>query len=197
VRLFLLSLLLTFTSTASAGNDVRSAYSTLDWESDCTVLDRPAEGEPGAWVSMVCNGYRGYPVFYSEDDLRVSLVYGFPDRREGQVGWQSFASFNRVSTTIEWRLAAGPGQARPFATIHRWFIHAGDNQEAEVLVVNRVAQPRHGRGCVAGYVEAAANPDANTIARRVADEIARTFRCGRDEPAWHGATTDHTPKPTA
>ena len=33
---------------------------------------------------------------------------------------------------------------------------------------------------------ATANPDANDIARRVADEEARDFACRYAEPMWHG-----------
>jgi hypothetical protein len=35
--------------------------------------------------------------------------------------------------------------------------------------------------CHVGYVDARANPDANELARKLADEKARTFRCGIDK----------------
>jgi hypothetical protein len=34
--------------------------------------------------------------------------------------------------------------------------------------------------CHVGYVNARANPDANELARELADEKARTFKCGVD-----------------
>jgi hypothetical protein len=35
--------------------------------------------------------------------------------------------------------------------------------------------------CRVAYVDAAANPDANDLARKAADELARNFKCGKDE----------------
>lgn len=183
-------------------DSVEGAYTTLDFERGCTVLDRVQEGEPGSWVRMVCDGYRGYPVFYSEGDLRVSLAYGFPDAGGEGPGWESFASFNHVDSIVEWRREITETSARPFAAIQRWFVYAGDGSghgeedDREVLVVSRVAQPDDGEGCVVGYVDAEANRAPDELARRVADEVARGFRCGTDEPAYHGETTEATPRPS-
>ena len=58
--------------------------------------------------------------------------------------------------------------------------------EGEVLVISRVAQPEDGLGCVAAYVDALANPDPNKLARKIADERAPSFICGRDLPVYHG-----------
>lgn len=189
---------LALAGTAAAGDapgsaNTESAYSSLDLEQGCTVLDRPPEGEPGEWVRMVCQGYRGYPVFYVEGDLRVSMAYGFPVN--GAPKWQSFSRFNRVHSKIEWRLASTETGQRPFATIHRWYVHAGDEAERPVLVIHRVAQPDDGTGCVVAYVDAQANEQANKLARRIADEHARDFRCGSDTPRFHGDTTNKTPEP--
>ncbi len=35
--------------------------------------------------------------------------------------------------------------------------------------------------CHVGYVDARANPDANELARKIADEHARAFKCGKDK----------------
>jgi len=35
--------------------------------------------------------------------------------------------------------------------------------------------------CHVAYIDAAANPNANDLAREAADELARDFKCGKDE----------------
>lgn len=42
--------------------------------------------------------------------------------------------------------------------------------------------------CHVGYVDGRANPDANALARKVADKKTRAFRCGKDVPDSHGKT---------
>lgn len=45
-----------------------------------------------------------------------------------------------------------------------------------------------GEVCHVAYVDVAANPNANALARRAADELARDFKCGKDEVQIAGAT---------
>jgi hypothetical protein len=47
------------------------------------------------------------------------------------------------------------------------------------LVVTKLGP---GGVCHVGYVDARVNPDANELARKLADENARTFKCGVDKP---------------
>jgi hypothetical protein len=88
---------------------------------------------------------------------------------------------------IEWRLEREPGgQTRPFATILRWnyMVDVDDRQASgRMLVVTRLGP---GGVCHAGYVDARANPDANDLARELADATARGFRCGVDRPSQVG-----------
>ena len=35
--------------------------------------------------------------------------------------------------------------------------------------------------CHAAYIDVQANPDANELARKAADELARSFKCGTDQ----------------
>ncbi|WP_457587012.1 hypothetical protein [Ensifer canadensis] len=101
---------------------------------------------------------------------------------------------------VEWRVAKG-GTA--VATILRWIIENPDPKtgesvpglEGQVLVVSKVAEKGDGKGCVAGYVDALANPDPNTIARKVADEVAPRFRCGVDQATFHGTRGDKAAEP--
>ena len=159
----------------------QSKYTSFDLEENCVFH---SEYEAGA--SAYCKGYRGYPVHFSEGDLRQMVRFGHLATLDGQ--WESFGQFNRAGTTIEWRLEAG----RPFATILRWYIsgeaaQATSPAEGQVLVISTVASHDKPRSCVVGYVDARANREANALAREVADTLARSFECGADEPLFHGA----------
>lgn len=169
--------------TAQAADSV---YSTVERKSDCTVLDKAAMGE-GEWIRWRCPGPSGNFVFISEDDLRTSVAYGKP----GLVNeWQSFTDFNHVGETIEWRRM---DDLRPYAAIQRWFVSHGSADPRQVLVISTVAAAGE-QSCMVGLVDASANRDANRLARRVADEKARRFRCARDEPKYYG---DHAQAPPA
>jgi hypothetical protein len=84
---------------------------------------------------------------------------------------------------IEWRVERGAnGKLKPFATIMRWSTTVASGDEpvrGAVLVVMGLAP---GNVCHVGYVDAKANPDADALAERLADENARKFRCGADKP---------------
>ena len=172
----------------AAAEIVEAAYSTIDWDGGCRVVEKAPEGD-GQWVRLSCQGLGDTPVLVAEGDARVSLDYGAVS---APGAWESFSGFNRVNETIEWRLAAG----RPFATIHRWFVDDGKGGERQVLVVSTVAGSGSGSSCMVGFVDANANPSANLIARGLADAEARGFRCGVDRPGFVGTTTATTPQPT-
>ena len=86
-------------------------------------------------------------------------------------------------------------KARPFATILRWNVMTGKDQEGakgptkasgQVLVVTRLDP---GGVCHVGYVDARANPNATELARKIADEHARNFKCGQDKRVVLGKTS--------
>ena len=54
-----------------------------------------------------------------------------------------------------------------------------------MLVVTRLPP---GAVCHVAYVDAAANPNANELARKAADDVARDFKCGKDEVKVIGAS---------
>ncbi|WP_011582544.1 MULTISPECIES: hypothetical protein [Chelativorans] len=169
---------------SSRAQEISSAYTQLDSDQHCAVLDRAEKGD-GDWAELVCSGYKGFPVFLSYDDARESLFYGFPPQN-GQRDWESFAAFNSAGPTVEWRIETNGDRELPFATIHRRFVSADPEKpdvQTEVLVVSRVGTHDGQQGCVVGYVVATSNPDANEKARRIADERARAFTCGTDQPA--------------
>lgn len=180
MRAFVLAACLVNASVAGAAD---SAYTTFDIDAGCLQLSEDEVG--GSWR---CDGYRGARIWLSEGDVRQSVFYGEVGSWYEAGAFESFAAFNHAGATVEWRVDDGS----PYATIRRWFVSAGEDDrgkprpDVQVLVVSRVGQRSDGEACVVGYVEATANPDANEIARRVADEEARDFACRYAEPMWHG-----------
>lgn len=178
----LLSVFAMLLACLPAGADtVSSAYTDLNVDRDCAVFSINEEG--GAFANMVCPGWRGYPVLIFSGDLRESVFYGFMPGGASPPAWESFAAFNSTGPRVEWRVRTGKTRTVPFATIHRWFVNEDpDNpsKATEVLVVAKVGQVEEREGCVVGLVLATGNRNANAEARRIADERAQGFRCGRD-----------------
>jgi hypothetical protein len=147
---------------------------------DCRVLRGGGEGDGG---TRACKGPFGLAVVVSEGDLRETVSAGRSVKiaENEPAATASFGPFNSSANTIEWRSA---GKAKPFAMIQRW--HLADNDDADkdnrpiakpMLVVTRL-QP--GKVCHVAYIDVQANPDANELARKAADELARDFKCGTD-----------------
>lgn len=170
---------------ALAADEPASVYSPVDAGPKCVTLSTDEAG-----VAFSCPGHGGFGLLLAEGDLRQSVFYGHLGAWYAAGAWESFGQFNRVNDTVEWRLGGGV----PYATILRWFIEnmnpeTGSPDEAhrgQVLVVSKVGQPGVGEACVVGYVDALANPDANELARQVADTMAPDFTCRVDEPQYHG-----------
>jgi hypothetical protein len=133
-------------------------------------------------ATRVCPGKAGMVVLVSEDDLRETVSVGrnraAAAREPAAQAW--FGPFNSASTTVEWRFSDG----KPFAIIQRW--HIADNSDEDkngrpvakpMLAVTRLPP---GPVCHVAYIDVKANPDANQLARKAADQSARGFRCGKD-----------------
>jgi len=155
-----------YTSTAPKDCRVRSAGNGVD---DSTI--------------RVCPGKNGLVVLIAEDDLRETVSVGRnrlgASREPAAQTW--FEPFNSTTNTVEWRAANG----RPYAIIQRW--HIADHSERtkddrpttkQMLAVTRLSP---GAVCHVAYVDVQANPDANELARKAADETARHFNCGKDK----------------
>lgn len=139
----------------------------------------------GVWT---CPGHAGQPIRVAVGDERMLISYG-PPGKDDRAREQSLPGFNNAyEGTVEWRMEKpAKGKPRPFATILRW--NALSEKDAEnatgpitatgrILVVTRLGP---GGVCHVGYVDAVANPDANDLARKLADKHARNFRCGVDK----------------
>jgi hypothetical protein len=155
-----------YTSTAPKDCRVRSAGNGVD---DSTI--------------RVCPGKDGLVVVISEDDLRETVSVGRnrlgASKEPAAQTW--FGPFNSTTNTVEWRAANG----RPYAIIQRWHIADNADQDKDgrpiakpMLAVTRLSP---GPVCHVAYVDVQANPDANELARKAADDLARKFKCGKDE----------------
>jgi hypothetical protein len=173
----------------AAAQSIGSAYTDYDTGTCSHKAGHDVE-DYGEWR---CKGLNGMAVLVSAGDQRMTMSFG-PRAADEPAAGQTLQRFNDVyKARIEWRFARAAGGAiKPFAAIVRWNAVPLDEsatgpQKAtgKVLVVTRLGP--HGV-CHVGYVDALANPDASALARKIADERARAFRCGTDKPVILGAT---------
>lgn len=164
-----------------------SAYTKIDLTGCREIPPDPDDPlQSGTWW---CEGYGDVPVYVMEGDLRFFVSYGEGAPAE-LAARTTLPAFNHIGETIEWRL--GPDGV-PFATILRFYTDSGDGgPEGQTLVITKLGGP--GQVCHFGYVDARTNPDANAIAREVADNGAADFDCGRETPLQFGLTGDEVPE---
>jgi hypothetical protein len=143
------------------------------------MIGKPSELDGS--TTRLCPGKSGLVVRIAEDDLRETVSVG-RDRVEAarepaaQV-W--FGPFNSTNHTVEWRAVGG----KPFAIIQRWYLaDNGDlDKSGRPIAKPMLAVTRLPPGvCHVAYIDAQANPNANELARKAADEFARDFNCGKD-----------------
>lgn len=162
-----------YTSTAPKDCRVTSAGNGVD---DSTI--------------RVCPGKAGLVVVISEDDLRETVSVGrnraAADKEPAAEA--TFGPFNSTAHTVEWRALDG----KPFAIIQRWHIaDIGDvdrNGRPIAKPMLAVTKLPPGPVCHVAFIDVQANPDANDLARKAADETARGFSCGKDEVRVIGAS---------
>ena len=152
------------------------------------MIGKPSELDGS--TTRLCPGKAGLVVRIAEDDLRETVSVGrnrAAAAKEPAAGvW--FGPFNSTEHTVEWRAVNG----KPFAIIQRW--HIADNADEDksgrpiakpMLAVTRLPP---GQVCHVAYIDAQANPNPNELARKAADELARDFKCGKDEVKVIGET---------
>ena len=155
---------------------------------DCRMIGKPSELDGS--TTRFCPGKSGLGVLISEDDLRETVSVGrnraAAAKEPAAQSW--FGPFNSTTNTVEWRAADG----KPFAIIQHW--HIADNSDEDkngrpiakpMLAVTRLPP---GEVCHVAYIDAQANPNPNELARKAADELARNFKCGKDEVQVIGET---------
>lgn len=169
--LILIALMWPSQSFAQAG--FQSAYTDINLD-ECLVLKADDFG-----ASFSCPGYKGFPLYIAEGDLRFFVSYGFGALDEMAAG-QTLPPFNTIGEKLEWRLSNKTGDFKPFATILRYYTQSGDGSEpdGQVLVVTKIEE---GNTCHVAYIDARLTPNANEEARRWADEASESFDCQEDE----------------
>jgi len=164
----------------AAAQSMGSSY-TSTAPKDCRQVGKPSDLDGS--TTRICPGKDGLMVLIAEDDLReiVSVGRNRKAAAEEPAAKVWFAPFNSSETTVEWRSAG----TKPFAMIQRWHIADSSDPDKQgrpntkaMLVVTRLPP---GPVCHVAYVEAIANPNANELARKAADDFARGFVCGKDE----------------
>ena len=149
-----------------------STYSELDLEAcEQTSL----ETEEGTSASWTCNGFGDIPLFVDEGDGRFDLDAGVHDST-----FETIGAFNAINTTIEWRLKDGD----PFAVIFRYNDVSMESKGRTVLAVEKIGRT-DSPGCRVAQI-AGETPDANQVARDLADQSVAEFICGVDEAALVG-----------
>lgn len=166
---------------SAAAQEIVSVTTPLNLDK-CRHKAGAADEDYGSWR---CRGYGKIPVVVSAGDQRTFISYGRRAASE-PASRQTLASFNGQGDTIEWRAVQGKdGKLKPFATIVRFSVtKSAENPPVKgaVLVVTRLGKTV----CRIGYVDALANPDAQTLAHKIADEHARTFQCQGSKPIFLG-----------
>jgi hypothetical protein len=171
---------------SAAAQSMGSTY-TSTAPKDCRPVGKPSEFDGS--ITRLCPGKDGLMVLIAEDDLREVVSAGRSRKAaaEEPAAKVWFAPFNSSENTVEWRTAG----TKPFAIIQRWHIADGTDPDKQgrpntkaMLVVTRLPP---GPVCHVAYVDAIANPNANELARKAADDFARGFICGKDEVRIIGA----------
>ena len=171
-------------SGALAAEEFSSQYTSANVKK-CRKLGSVKVGGSDYGASWACGGAAGHVVVVSENDLRTTVSVGRTVKaaEAEPAARQSFGPFNFSYDTVEWR--SRKGSDRPFAIIQRWNISDSERPNREgrpgrtaLLIVTRLPP---GPVCHVAYVDVAANPDANTLARQAADESARDFSCDKDK----------------
>jgi hypothetical protein len=180
------AIVLALFSVPAAAQSIEFAYTRFNTKACKHTKGRDVE-DYGSWL---CPGYKNLSVRLSAGDQRMYVTFG-PPTKDNIAGAETFPSFNDVyEGTVEWRIERSTdGKERPFATILRWNLVTAEDQEkatgpikpsGRVLVVTRLGP---GGTCHVGYVDARSK-DANERARKLADERARTFKCGKDKAEY-------------
>jgi hypothetical protein len=161
----------------------RSVYTSVAAK-DCRKTSVLKVDDTDYASNLLCPGIAGLVVLRQEEDLRETISVGRSSAAAAKepAAAEGFGAFNSTGDTIEWRLDAN---AKPFAIIQRWYVADADAPEKDgrpqtkqILIVTRLPP---GPVCHVAQIEVKGNPHANEAARKVADQTARDYKCGKDE----------------
>ncbi|MEX0590595.1 MAG: hypothetical protein WD207_05870 [Xanthobacteraceae bacterium] len=178
----ILAAALLLASATLAAEEFESHYSSVAIE-NCRTVDKAKPGD-GEWQVWACEGRAGLAVVRSAADLRetVSIGRSVAAARQEPAANAWFGPFNLAGDTIEWRKEKGA--KAPFAVIQRWSVSDSENIDATgrptpygLLIVTRLPP---GPVCHTAIIDVKENAEPNSLARKIADENARAFRCGTD-----------------
>lgn len=145
---------------------------------DAASLDRQTKS---------CAGFGGARAIVSAERAEVSLGFEWSPYERTEDVLRNWG----LGYKLEWRGIDTARGFEPYAATIRILFNdqAGAASDRPVLAVLRI---RRGEACLVALVDIAANRDAYGIGRRIADERARAFICGRDAPRIGGAVTGRT-----
>ena len=155
--------------SAQFDETIESEYSAIDPDSCQTIqLDK----ETGA-ATLTCPSYNNIPVFVYQTDGRYSVSIGKKlNNDDGIIG----LDLGKLGDKLEWRSRNN----ELFAAIYRHHILYFDNAPEpldSVLVVRKMSE--NVASCTTAVVDSNV-PNANEVARRLADEKVADFECGVD-----------------
>jgi hypothetical protein len=174
---------------AAGAQTIGSVYTRID--DRCTQRQLP--GEPA--YETACRGHGEWSVYIVAGEHGAAAAYG----RRGEAmsdyaGPPMRGLFGGYNDVVEWRLEDG----RAFATIHR-YIHynppemlevSGGLEEPNTLIVTALRADGDRPACPVAHVDASALPQANAVARDVADRLARGWDCSLDPVTFDAALPD-------
>ena len=172
---------------AAQAQQVFSAYTSFDADKTCKHTKGRAAEDYGSWV---CPGHAGLIVRLSAGDQRMQVSFGRnPRAAANEVAASQTLSGVQQRLQRHGRMADGETAERQDASVrdhpaldhtHRCGRRARRRQDrtGQTFVVTRL---NPGGVCHVGYVDAR-SPGANEAARKLADDKARTFKCGVDDP---------------
>ena len=168
----------TFGAQGATQPILASAHSST-MAANCWPIDGSKQAADDA--TRVCRGKATWVVLVNKDGGRetVSVGHNRDEAAKEPAAQASFGPFKVALPSIEWRTAGN----NPFAIIQRWRAAGGDSKP--MLVVTKLPP---GAVCPVAYIDAAANANADELARQAADQIARDFKCGTDQPKVLGAS---------
>jgi hypothetical protein len=176
---WLIALALALVSLGAGTEEFASVYTSLDL-SRCKNVTPDDMKDYG--TVFRCKGHDGIDVRVAEGDLRIFVSYG-PSADTQTAAYETIPQFNTIGETLEWRLRRDGGRMTPFATILR-FSWSVDGKKGSTLVVTKLGKDD---ACHMAYVEASGNPQANELARAIADKDAIAFTCKRDKAKTYGS----------